>query len=213
MYFNNAIIGNSKILGCLNEKGELIGDPTETALIDFGDKNNCSLERYKIMMPRLSEIPFDSERKLMTTIHEKDSNTLMVATKGGFDELLSRCSHIMDSDGKTRLITDADKKLLAEKNEEMAKKALRVLCMAYSFIEVKSIPNEEELANVCCRKAQFIYETRERLIGELKESEQEDLFYKISENGGVFSDAPYNTQPSTILFPKRNSCKNILTYF
>lgn len=131
-----------------NEKGELIGDPTETALIDFGDKNNCSLERYKIMMPRLSEIPFDSERKLMTTIHEKDSNTLMVATKGGFDELLSRCSHIMDSDGKTRLITDADKKLLAEKNEEMAKKALRVLCMAYSFIEVKSIPNEEELAKI-----------------------------------------------------------------
>lgn len=108
-------------------EGNLLGDPTETALVDFAEKNSPGAESF----PRIAEIPFDSERKLMTTLHRKDADTILIAVKGGFDELLSRCDRIMDADGTVRSMTDTDRRTLADANDAMARKALRVLCMAY----------------------------------------------------------------------------------
>lgn len=84
--------------------------------------------------PRISEIPFDSERKLMTTIHLAKDSKLFVATMGGFDELLARCNFI-DDNNEVRVLTEEDKKRLSDANNAMAEKALRVLCMAYKMID------------------------------------------------------------------------------
>lgn len=122
----------------------LIGDPTETALISYADNNFCRQEQCNELYPRIAEIPFDSERKLMTTLHRKDERTIFVATKGGFDELLAVCDRIEDN-GKIRVITDADKKSLAAVNTSMAGKALRVLCMAYKEVTITAEPDAEQL--------------------------------------------------------------------
>lgn len=125
----------------------LIGDPTETALISYADNNFCRQEQCNELYPRIAERPFDSERKLMTTLHRKDKQTIFIATKGGFDELLAVCDRIED-DGKIRTITDADKKSLAAANTAMASKALRVLCMAYKEVGITEEPDAEQLATI-----------------------------------------------------------------
>ncbi|MBQ8807281.1 MAG: cation-translocating P-type ATPase [Bacteroidaceae bacterium] len=125
----------------------LIGDPTETALISYADNNFCRQEQCNELYPRIAERPFDSERKLMTTLHRKDKQTIFIATKGGFDELLAVCDRIED-DGKIRTITDADKKSLAAANTAMASKALRVLCMAYKEVGITEESDAEQLATL-----------------------------------------------------------------
>jgi len=128
-------------------EGELFGDPTETALVAFAEQNKLMQSELNGSYPRLSEIPFDSERKLMTTLHRKDDNTILVATKGGFDELLAKCSRI-DDNGNVRTITDSDKESLAAVNTSMAAKALRVLCMAYKEVSIIAEPDAEQLTTL-----------------------------------------------------------------
>lgn len=123
---NIGVLCNDTIRG---EEGKLLGDPTETALVDFGDNNDMGQEQLNERYPRIAEIPFDSERKLMTTIHRIDSQSVLIATKGGFDELLSISTHIATADGTTPL-NDERRMQLAELNGDMARRALRVLCMA-----------------------------------------------------------------------------------
>lgn len=127
--------------------GELYGDPTETALVAFAEHHTLTQAELNNRYPRISEIPFDSERKLMTTLHRKDEHTILVATKGGFDELLARCSYI-DINGTVRAINHSDKVSLADVNTSMAGSALRVLCMAYKEVDISSEPNVEQLAQL-----------------------------------------------------------------
>lgn len=127
--------------------GELFGDPTETALVAFAEQQNLAQTELNNRYPRISEIPFDSERKLMTTLHRKDEKTVLVATKGGFDELLARCNRIEDN-ATVRAITDSDKKALAAVNTSMAEKALRVLSMAYKEVNVEDGLTEEHLGEI-----------------------------------------------------------------
>ena len=123
--------------------GKLTGDPTETALIDMGFKLDFQppiLEKYE----RVKELPFDSDRKLMTTVH-LFPNKYMVYTKGGVDELLSRCnSYVINGNVNTDI--DEYKKEIAKQNEEMAKSALRVLAMAYK--ELDHEPTDEEMKTI-----------------------------------------------------------------
>ena len=121
----------------------LTGDPTETALVNMGfelDFRPAIYEEY----PRVEEIPFDSDRKLMTTVH-KIENKYIVYTKGGIDELLSRCnSYILD--GKVENNLEEYKETIDRNNETMAQEALRVLAMAYK--EIDHIPTKEEMKNI-----------------------------------------------------------------
>ena len=123
--------------------GKLTGDPTETALIDMGFKLDFQppiLEKYE----RVKELPFDSNRKLMTTVH-LFPNKYMVYTKGGVDELLNRCnSYVINGNVNTDI--DEYKKEIAKQNEEMAKNALRVLAMAYK--ELDHEPTDEEMKTI-----------------------------------------------------------------
>lgn len=138
---NNAILCNdSKIL----EDGSLTGDPTETALTEVAFKFNFDSSVYSDM-PRIAEVPFDSERKLMTTIHKVADNLYRVYTKGGIDELLRICKGY-EIDGELKTDLENYKIEINSANEEMAKNALRVLGFAYKEMDHK--PNKEELGNI-----------------------------------------------------------------
>ena len=110
--------------------GKLIGDPTETALVQFGLDHNFDVREVLKSEPRVAELPFDSDRKLMSTIHKEADGTYFVAVKGAPDQLLKRVTQI-EINGEVRSITDEDKKAILVTNKDLAKQALRVLMMAY----------------------------------------------------------------------------------
>ena len=110
--------------------GKLIGDPTETALVQFGLDHNFDVRDVLKSEPRVAELPFDSDRKLMSTIHKEADGTYFVAVKGAPDQLLKRVTRI-EINGEVRLITDEDKQAILATNKDLAKQALRVLMMAY----------------------------------------------------------------------------------
>lgn len=110
--------------------GKLIGDPTETALVQFGLDHNFDVRDVLKSEPRVAELPFDSDRKLMSTIHKEVDGTYFVAVKGAPDQLLKRVTRI-EINGEVRPITDEDKQAILATNKDLAKQALRVLMMAY----------------------------------------------------------------------------------
>jgi len=122
---------------------ELAGDPTETALVDLGFKLNYESTIYG-QLPRVEEIPFDSDRKLMTTVHEANGKYI-VYTKGGVDELLAICNSYLIN-GETKQDLENFKSEIRKNNDSMAKDALRVLAMAYKEMDHK--PSKEEMKNI-----------------------------------------------------------------
>ena len=127
----------------ISQDKELTGDPTETALVDLGFKLGFQEEIY-IEFPRTEEIPFDSNRKLMTTVHS-NGGKYIVYTKGGVDELLKRSkSYIIN--GEIRYDLEEYKKEIEKQNEAMAKTALRVLAMGYKELDYE--PTKEEMKNL-----------------------------------------------------------------
>jgi len=125
------------------EDRSLNGDPTETALVDLGFKLDCNPEVYG-EFPRIDEMPFDSDRKLMTTVHSV-GNEYIVYTKGGVDELLSVCTEIMINGIKSELSSN-NLEDIRKANNEMAMQALRVLAMGYKKLDHK--PTEKEMENI-----------------------------------------------------------------
>ena len=121
-----------------NVDGEEIGDPTETAMINLADKLGVPAQRVRNAYPRLSELPFDSDRKLMSTLHNlKDGYTIV--TKGAVDVLAGRITTIQ-KDGKVCPITEEDRQEIAKWNEKYSRDGLRVLGVAY-----KKLDQEKEL--------------------------------------------------------------------
>jgi len=111
-------------------KFEFTGDPTETALLDFGTLYSMYKDDVEKKYPRIAEIPFDSERKRMTTVNRMSENTTRINVKGGLDEVLGVCDSII-IEGNIRPINQDDKERIHLANEAMANSALRVLAMAY----------------------------------------------------------------------------------
>ena len=122
--------------------GKLIGDPTETALVQFGLDHNFDVRDVLKSEPRVAELPFDSDRKLMSTIHKEAGGTYFVAVKGAPDQLLKRVTRI-EINGEVRPITDEDKQAILATNKDLAKQALRVLMMAYKTTnEIPTLESE-----------------------------------------------------------------------
>ncbi|HEK9936255.1 TPA: cation-translocating P-type ATPase, partial [Streptococcus equi subsp. equi] len=115
--------------------GKLIGDPTETALVQFGLDHRFDVREALVSEPRVAELPFDSDRKLMSTIHKQADGRYFIAVKGAPDQLLKRVTQI-EENGDIRPITEADKQTILATNKDLAKQALRVLMMAYKYTEV-----------------------------------------------------------------------------
>ena len=148
MVFNNEIhdaheemnesISALRIMNLANDtkitEEKLIGDPTETAMVQFGLDKGYDVRVDLEKNPRVAEVPFDSTRKLMSTIHQLEDGNYLVATKGAPDMLLEKVTHI-EENGQVRPITQEDRDTLARLNKEMATQALRVLAIAYKYID------------------------------------------------------------------------------
>ncbi|MCT1215327.1 cation-translocating P-type ATPase [Latilactobacillus curvatus] len=119
----------------ITEDGQLIGDPTETALIAYGRDKGFVIQDALAAAPRVGEVPFDSERKLMTTIHQAKDGQLLMTTKGAPDELLKRVSHFIDANGDVQPLDEDERQFLLKTNHDLAKQALRVLALAYKPLD------------------------------------------------------------------------------
>ena len=119
----------------VDPSGKLIGDPTETALVQYGLDHTFDVREALLAEPRVAELPFDSDRKLMSTVHKQADGNYFVAVKGAPDQLLKRVTQI-EENGTVRPITDADREAILGTNKELAKQALRVLMMAYKYTDV-----------------------------------------------------------------------------
>jgi P-type Ca2+ transporter type 2C len=124
-------------------KWEIVGDPTEGALIVASRKAGFIKKELEEEYPRIDEIPFSSEKKFMATFHDTPEGEVMAYVKGAPETILERCSRIIRDDGDEEL-QSADKEKILEVNEEMAKDALRVLAVAYKYIGKDEIENTIE---------------------------------------------------------------------
>ena len=126
-----------------NIDGQEIGDPTETALINIGDKVGVPAQRVRNAYPRLSEIPFDSDRKLMSTLHNLKDGTTMI-TKGAVDVMMNRVKYIQKN-GECVPMTQKDIDAIAAANEGYSREGLRVLGVGYrKFDKVRDLTTEDE---------------------------------------------------------------------
>lgn len=139
LVYNCMLCNDSRLL----EDGQLAGDPTETALVDMAFKLDYEQSIYR-ENPRVEEVPFDSERKLMTTVNKKNGKYI-VYTKGGVDELLKCCNSFLYK-GEVRTSINNYAKWIRENNEKMAKDALRVLAFAYK--ELDHMPSKAEMKTI-----------------------------------------------------------------
>lgn len=129
-----------------NVDGVEIGDPTETALINLGTKLGAEAGYVRGKFPRISEIPFDSDRKLMSTAHVLENGPVMV-TKGAVDVLLNRVTKIQKGTEVCQ-ITQEDKEAIENQNQEFSRSGLRVLAFAYKPIQkdqVLQLEDEDDL--------------------------------------------------------------------
>ena len=139
LVYANMLCNDTKI----SSDGTLTGDPTETALVDMGFKLNFDPSIYD-RMERVEEIPFDSDRKLMTTVN-KVGDKYVVYTKGGIDEILKRCTSY-EIGGQISEELESYINKIRQENEKMAQNALRVLGCAYK--EIDHIPTKEEMKTI-----------------------------------------------------------------
>ena len=132
----------------LQEDGSVKGEPTEAALVAYADK--LELKKYELedKFPRVGEAPFDSGRKMMSTIH-KTENGFVQYTKGAPDVVLSRCTEVL-ADGKRVPMTDELKARIIAQNKEMADEALRVLCAAMRTYDEQPSNEADELEKELC---------------------------------------------------------------
>ncbi len=120
------------------DNGEAVGEPTECALVNWASKENLSKPDMEAQTPRVAEAPFDSMRKMMSTIHKTEQGYIQY-TKGAPDEILKRCSFYMENGEKRELTAEAANRILAD-NKAMADKALRVLAAAQK--EYQQLPTD-----------------------------------------------------------------------
>ena len=125
-----------------NTDGQEIGDPTETALINLGSNLGMEAMEVRNRYPRVSEVPFDSDRKLMSTSHEMEDGHIMVI-KGAVDVLMNRMAKIRIGK-EVRRFTALDRKNITEQNVRFSKEGLRVLAFAYKPIESGVELSEED---------------------------------------------------------------------
>lgn len=133
----------------ITDNNSLLGDPTETALIQYALDSKWNVVDYLANNKRVQEVPFDSDRKLMSTVHQQADGKYFVAVKGAPDELLKRAVSLWHDDKIVDFDASAKAKILAA-NNDMAKNALRVLGLAYKvvdnkFTEVNSATVEQNL--------------------------------------------------------------------
>ena len=127
--------------------GETFGDPTETAFVDYYMANNDDYTEMMATHPRIGELPFDSERKLMSTLHDMEGKITMF-TKGAPDVLIERCGYFLDANGQVALLNEDEKEKIKQKNFDYSSGGLRVLAFAmktYDALKELDFDDEKDL--------------------------------------------------------------------
>ena len=127
--------------------GETFGDPTETAFVDYYMANNDDYTEMMATHPRIGELPFDSERKLMSTLHDMEGKITMY-TKGAPDVLIERCGYFLDANGQVALLNEEEKEKIKQKNFDYSSGGLRVLAFAmktYDALKELDFDDEKDL--------------------------------------------------------------------
>ena len=127
------------------DTNQAIGEPTECALVNFAMSLGINKNELRRQAPRIGEAPFDSMRKMMSTVHERDGKVVQY-TKGAPDVVVSRCNSYLSSDGRILPMTEEKRREIMENNHAMASEALRVLCGAERFWDAR--PNSFEPENL-----------------------------------------------------------------
>ena len=127
-----------------------VGEPTECALVNYAQALDLSKNEQKNLFVRIGEVPFDSMRKMMSTVHEYEGGKLVQFTKGAPDEILKRCSHVL-LDGQFVPMTEKIRNEILSANKAMADKALRVLAASMKKLDaIPSVYTSEALENELC---------------------------------------------------------------
>lgn len=156
----------------INEDGKELGDPTEVALIAFSNSMNKDYKEIRDNFPREAELPFDSDRKLMTTLHTFNGQKAMI-TKGGPDVLFGLCTHVLLSGQEVPMTPEVLDRFI-EANEEFSSRALRVLAYAYKTVPntVTEVGLEDEQNLVLVGLTAMIDPPREAVYGAIAESKK-----------------------------------------
>lgn len=128
----------------LDDDGNLVGEPTEMALVAYSMSLGMNKNELLKSAPRVGEAPFDSNRKMMSTIH-KTADGILQFTKGAPDEILKHCTMIFKN-GEVSPLTDADREAVLKKNKEFADRALRVLACGYK--QLSCVPEDQSPDNI-----------------------------------------------------------------
>lgn len=128
----------------LDDDGNLVGEPTEMALVAYSISLGMNKNELLKSAPRVGEAPFDSNRKMMSTIH-KTADGILQFTKGAPDEILKHCTKIFKN-GEVSPLTDADRDAVLKKNKEFADRALRVLACGYK--QLSCVPEDQSPDNI-----------------------------------------------------------------
>ena len=123
-----------------DKKDNYVGDAVDVALLNFLEEKNISVEKVKQNFQKIVEIPFDSERKMMSFVFQKNQDKILF-TKGSTESILSRCGFLLE-DGEVKKITKDEKEKILETEEALSKEALKVIALAYK--ENLSTYDEEE---------------------------------------------------------------------
>ena len=133
------------------EIGTAVGEPTECALVNYAHTLGHDKNDQKVEYVRIGEVPFDSMRKMMTTVHRKTDGSLIQFTKGAPDEILKRCTTALSKDGKIVPVNDAIRAMFLKINKQMADRALRVLAACYKpLAEEPEVYDSETVENDLC---------------------------------------------------------------
>lgn len=138
-----ALCNNSELEKDKNQAWEIIGDPTEGALVVVSAKAGMEREALEKQNPRLHEFPFASERKMMSTINKTEGKNILYVK--GAPEIILKLSKKIYENGRVRTLTGAERKMILERNQNLTKEALRVLAFAYR--EVKTSKFDDKLEN------------------------------------------------------------------
>lgn len=142
LYTCNALCNDCAI----GENGKATGEPTEAAMCENAYDNGANKEEILKAQPRVAEAPFDSDRKMMSTLHDLGGRIVQY-TKGAPDVILSRCSkYISPVDGKIKELDDRTREVLLAHNKSLADKALRVLASAFAYYD--SLPEDVSPENI-----------------------------------------------------------------
>lgn len=168
-------------------KKEVLGDPTEAAMLVLAKKAEFDISNLQEKMPRVHEVPFTSDRKFMSTVH-KDKNSFFVASKGSIEATLSRCKYIIDAQGKVSKLSPDDKISILKMNKQLSSKGLRVLAFAFKEVKKQPVTDKEVESELIFTGLQGIMDPPRKEVAKVIKQVQEDAGMRVVMITGDFID-------------------------